>query len=451
MAWKKEKKQSAVKGKSSAFLITVILHAALFIATGYFVAMEVIEQKEAKFTAKQIQRPKMKLQKLRMPVKMERKVKRSAPKLNQRVTANARLETKAAEFKMPEISGFGGGGTDLSGAQLGAGNLGFANMQVDVFGAKSKGEKFLFILSVRESMLKDEMGGIPAYSIIKNELSSLIDSLPPTALFNVILSDGWQAKSLFENLTVANQENRTKLRDWLKPLNESKEVYGLKSLENQGIPVVPESCIPIAIDEKDNCAINASLGYANKNGADAVLWLGSDEWMLETTKERYDAFRRGQSIDNLPRAKTGLDIETFGKERWDELVAKAQVMFDTENKERLANNMAVRVLGGTGTWFERSLVEAYFPNERLPEQYDVNKHSYDEGDILDYMKNMTAKHSKTASKKMRFNSIHFIPQVLEENQTEPPSVDRIRAVTRKYRGAFQEIQGLEAIESASSF
>ncbi len=449
MAWKKEKQKSAVKGKRSAFLITVIVHVLIFVATGYFVAMEVIEHKEAKFTARQVKRPKMALQKLRMPVKMEQKVKRTPPKLSQRVTVNDRLNTKAAEFKMPEISGFGSGLGDLTAATLSAGSLGFANMQVNVFGAKSRGEKFLFLLNTESHMMKDEVGGIPAYRVIKNELSQLIDSLPSTALFNIVLFDNFEARSLFYNLSPASAENRKKLVEWLRPLNESKEIWGFDSLEEDGFVLIPESCEPIAFSEKDRCGLLASLGYSVRQGADAVFWLGGNQWILSTTEDRYKAYKRGDSLEDLPEAQGGLNIEDYGVERWEELLGKAKAMKKAEDKERLKNGMAVRVLDG-----KLGLVKAYFPNEKMPEHYNKTSsdaYSYTADDILDYMENMAEKYQEIASTKMRFNGIYFIPKVLNENEKQPPNVDIIRMITRKYRGAFQELQGLDAIQSASSY
>lgn len=41
---------------------------------------------------------------------------------------------------------------------------------INVFGLKSTGEKLVFLLDTNNGMLVDEVGGIPAYTIIKKEL-----------------------------------------------------------------------------------------------------------------------------------------------------------------------------------------------------------------------------------------------------------------------------------------
>lgn len=445
----KKRNQTAVKGKSSALLITIIIHAALFVAAGYFVAMEVIDQKEAKFTAKQIVRPKMKMQKLKMPVKLEQKIKRAPPKLSQRVTAKARLNTKSVDFKMPEITGIGGAIGGVGGAKLGAGSLGFSNIQINVFGAKSKGEKFLFILSTDKTMLEDQMGGIPAYRIIKNELMNLTDSLPPTALFNLVLIDDWNAESLFENLSPANTENRQKLRDWLNPLNEDDDTYGFKSLASRGTRVEFEPCIPIS---SNGAGILRSIGYAIEQGADSVFALTSREVMGKTTRENYDLYRRGKelvSTEKIAWFEKNYDIDGYGRQKWNKLVDDAKAKLAEENAARLADGQPIRVIAGG----DSEIVISYFGEGSLPSKkaVDSEEYEYTSDDLLDYMENLTEKvnESNNSPTRMRFNVIQFTPQTLDDDKKEV-ELDKLRDAAGKYKGAFREIQGLEAIRSASS-
>ena len=93
--------------KSSAFIATLIFHAVIVLIAIGLVAYEVITKEEKKFVAKENNRPKMKLKKLQVPIKMEKKKKTTA-RLRKRVVAK-KARVTASDIKMPEITGITGG------------------------------------------------------------------------------------------------------------------------------------------------------------------------------------------------------------------------------------------------------------------------------------------------------------------------------------------------------
>ncbi len=119
--------------KSSAFVVSVSIHAVFILVALTFVAVQVYVKPEQTFEAKEVRRPQMKLRKLQVPVK---EMKRNqTPKL--RKTIVVKTPTPHVDIKMPEIIGVKGGlGTGPGG---GLGGLGFG-LDLDLFGSsKSRG------------------------------------------------------------------------------------------------------------------------------------------------------------------------------------------------------------------------------------------------------------------------------------------------------------------------
>ena len=88
--------------------------------------------------AKENNRPKMKLKKLQVPIKMEKKKKTSA-KLRKRVVAK-KARVTANDIKMPEITGITGGLGAMQGGEGLGSDIGFTMPEINFFGAKQRSE-----------------------------------------------------------------------------------------------------------------------------------------------------------------------------------------------------------------------------------------------------------------------------------------------------------------------
>ena len=141
------------------------------------------------------------------------------PKLRKRIVVKPQMNRSMPDIKMPEITGVKGGlGAGAGGSIGGAGGVGFTMPEIEVFGIKGKGEKICIILDSSPEIMEDELGGMPAYTIIKEELVRILEGLPPTALFNIIVYDPNRSFMLFPKMISANGSNVAKVDDWLKPL-----------------------------------------------------------------------------------------------------------------------------------------------------------------------------------------------------------------------------------------
>lgn len=107
-------------------MVSVIAHAVFVVVAVVFVAVKVYIKPEQTFEVKQIKRPNMKLRKLQVPVKEQKKTQ--APKLRHNIVTKPRLKDVA--IKMPEVIGVPGG---TYGRGDGLGGLGF-HFDMDLFG-----------------------------------------------------------------------------------------------------------------------------------------------------------------------------------------------------------------------------------------------------------------------------------------------------------------------------
>ena len=96
------KKQFFAKhAKSSAALVSVVIHALFIVVALSFVAVSVIQKDEVDFEATQIKRPKMNLRKLQVPVKKVRQ----QPRLRKQIVVKPNVAKITPDIKMPEIVG----------------------------------------------------------------------------------------------------------------------------------------------------------------------------------------------------------------------------------------------------------------------------------------------------------------------------------------------------------
>lgn len=124
--------------KSSAIVVSLVLHAVIIIAALTFVAVKVVIKSEQTFEVKEVKRPRMKLRKLQVPVKEQKKTQ--APKLRKTIVSKPRLNNM--DIKMPEIVGVKGGtGYGRAG---GLGGLGF-DFEMDLFGGNKRGSGNEFV------------------------------------------------------------------------------------------------------------------------------------------------------------------------------------------------------------------------------------------------------------------------------------------------------------------
>jgi hypothetical protein len=421
--------------KSSAAIISLSIHGMLLLIAVSFVAVTVITKEDQNFEAKPLNRPKMQLKKLQVPVNIKKK-KTQKPKLRKRIVVKPKLNQAVPDIKMPEITGVKGGLGNAGGDGIGgSGGIGFSMPEIELFGTKGKGEKIFIILDASPEMMVDQMGGITSYEIIKAELIRILGELNPSVLFNVAVYSGRWGSLCFPSMVSASSANVSKASQWLKPLNGVAEnmrddQYGLKTLGPGGISLkVDTNADPIKGDR---------IGYWVKPAMKAMESQADLVFVLTCNWGRYAHFISGGS---LPK--------NFDMERYKQKVAEARAKLKKENDRRREKGVPPRVIAGG----EKGLVRTYFPGEPVP-SYGGEAIKFGPEDILEGLKIKYAMHRQNVahtasgiqrkSKKDNF-SINMIQFVRSDSNASRDS--RYKMITSKTKGDHKIIKGLDAIRS----
>lgn len=428
----------ASHAKSSAALVSLGIHAVLIVVALSFVAVTVIQKEEKVFEAKPVYRPKMQLKKLQVPVNIKKK-KMQKPKLRKRIVVQPKMNKNMPDIKMPEITGVKGGiGGGEAGGLGGAGGVGFSMPEIKVFGIKGRGEKVFIALDSDARVMRDEVGGMRAYSLIKEELHNIISGLPPTALFNVAVFEHHSAVSLFPSMVSANSVNVAKVKAWLDPLNEVKEgmgekEYGVKTLApgGTGIPHAKYNNKYGKVQDGRHWYLPAALAMEQQADTVFVLtgWWGVQD---HDTKEKSAGWSESE------------------RKRWFEKLEKAKVMHKEENEERLAKGEPPRVLRDNNM-----IVNAYFPGSGyLPREF--KQYIYEGRDFAEaihlcrkeYAPQTSVKSGLTRRKdQFSVNVVFFAPMDTGISEHEEGRFKKFVSLTK---GQLRVLDGLEAIESSIS-
>jgi hypothetical protein len=434
MMSKPKKKQFFAKhSKSSAALVSLGIHAILIVVALSFVAVTVIQKEESKFEAKPVSRPKMQLKRLQVPVNIEKKRKQK-PKLRKRIVVQPKINQNMPDIKMPELTGVKGGlgsggiGNGIGGAEA----LGFTMPEINLFGVKSKGEKVFIILDSTPWIMYDELGGIPAYTIIKEELVKILGTLNPTVLFNVaVYGHGTGSYVLFPQMVSANKANVAKVDSWLQPLNAVEAGgYGTKTLGPGGTKIGGDLVVePL----KNVNHWSEPMMFAMQQQADTVFVLANGWGHLVYEKKAAKAWSESKQA------------------KYNEIKKKAEAKLAEENKQRRAAGKPERVLVGS------SLINAYYPGTESPPQPErywytpkemaqafVNQRKASASGIP--VSSGLGQRSKKAQAQFSLNVVQFVPiSGAKENDQE-----RFKEVTSLLDGEYRAVPGLEAIKSSIS-
>jgi hypothetical protein len=424
----------AKHAKSSAAVVSLAIHAVFIVVALSFVAVSVIQKDEQSFEAKPITRPKMQLKKLQVPVTVKKK--RPKPKLRKRIVSKPRPQSMP-DIRMPEITGIKGGlGAGVGGGLGDAGGVGFSMPEIKVFGIKGKGEKVFIALDSDAYIMRDEVGGMRAYNIIKEELYGIIDGLPSTALFNVAVFEHREARVLFPAMVSANTGNLARLKAWLDPLNEVKQGmgekdYGVKTLAADGTRIEHARYNGKYGKVEDGRHWYLPAALAMEQQADTVFLL-TGWWGV-------------QDHDTKEKAPGWTESEI---KRWNEKLAKARVLHKKENEERLARGDPPRVLRDNN-----QLVNAYFPGSGyFPRQF--KQYQYTGRDFAEAVQLCRSEYAPTLpgrsglSKKKDRYSVNVVYFARQDTGISSHEEARFKEFVSPCNGKLRVLNGLEAIESS---
>ena len=426
-----KKKFFAGHAKSTALLTSLLIHVVIVVVALFAVVVSVVQRTEPEFKAPVVSRPKMPLKKLQVPIKTNKKPK---PKLRKQIVV--KTARTMPELQIPEIRGVKGG--TGYGHGNGSGNIvgmDFSLPRLKFLGMEGSGEKIFIILDSTPWIMFDELGGLPGYTVIKEELIRLIKSLDSSVLFSVAVYDHTRAISLFPKMVPASSKNVTALEKWLAPLNVvtgtmRDNEYGTQTLGPGGFEI-PEDFIEGSFQGIRTAHWLRPGLFAMHQQADATFVL-SGNW--------------GALYDEKPMTKAQWSDRQ--RARYKQVKTEAHQKLAQENEQRRQEGLPPRVLT------DRQLIDHYFPGTQHPplnirwySPTEISK-AFIEQRKLSASKETLITRNKKKLREFSLNVIHLIPKTgIPETD---PSGTRYEETVKKLNGAYRSLAGLEGIKNATT-
>ena len=208
----------------------------------------------------------------------------------------------------------------------------------------------------------------------------------------------------------------------------------------------------------DQPTFMAGLGYAAKQGADVVYWLGNHEYLRPIYRDYQKACLKGEPLPypngwppELPF--TVVDYSKVGGEqKWEQTVARARAEKRKDDAKRLAEGKSIRVKPAArdeGDW----LVQTYLPGQprwTSKSPREGKRYRHNGTDVVDYIEAMGRKYNTSSlsasiglkQKKMAVNVIHFCSKTGQGDQPLPI----IRDVSKRTGGDYVRVEGEPAVQ-----
>ncbi len=315
--------------------------------------------------------------------------------------------------------------------------------EIELFGIKSKGEKIFLILDSSPSMMYDEMGGIPAYTIIKEELIRIVESLPATTLFNVSVFSETKTYLLFPAMVSASSENVARVGEWLKPLNA---VYSGMGSKDYGVDTLGKG----GVRRSDNLSI---LKFQTLNYGGSGKWFRSamismqqqaDAVFLLTNTWGWQGVRQGKINNDWANTPAG--------KRWFAAYEKGKKMLEEENKKRSKRGRPPRVIADRPAAINQVYSQGIQGPPPAGKVYLFSPKEFFQAFVAMREKNKPSDVqtqsgiTKKKSSKRDF-SLNVIQFVKEDAATAASSDINFKQLTGLCKGDYRTVAGLSAIKS----
>lgn len=454
-------KKKSMFCSTEAAVISIGFHVLLLLFAGSIVAIHYAQKHDASFTGENIERPKLERRQLQMPVKVQNLQKKS-----QRPKVTSRMATAAhSTFALPDLAGMGlpgqagsfartdmdGGSRDLS--KMGsAGSLGFGVSSVNFFGARSSGEKIIFVINASKLMMEDRKGGYTTYKFVKDRIGQMVSGMKAATLFNVVVYNERNQVAVFSpKLVPASQDAKKQLLAWLDPINRDPVKVG-QIPENYRSSVVYESDVG-----NDAQSWLKAVQAAMEQGADNIFVLCAGwEWhyISSARKEKLYGWTREERKKQL--AAHGWPESRYNDyiKKRDALLAKARDTLAKENGARVAKGLPPKVVRDWWNYIYEELRWTRLEGPPTDESMGIiPQGAYDLENILNHLD--AVYQYNYVPKKFEQPKISFVCLIDEDGQSladehlpvGSAGMALLRQVARQYRGGFEFLRGSKAVEN----
>lgn len=439
----------------NVIVISAILHVVAAVLVGGYIVSTSMQTKEPEFEPPPSME-RIEPKKIQYQVQMAEQQKKSAsskPQKRIQVKAINNLNVPKINIALPQIntkigvSGMSQGigrGTGLGGG----GGLGMGAKAVSLFKVKASGERFLFLVDASERTMTDIKGGLKAYNAIRNEITKLINGLPPSIVFNVGFFDtdssSVQFKFFKESLQAATPDVKKEFSDWVKTVNPDTSNTGIEKTNYSLKKRMPRSTM--------NHALQITQ-VAMEQKADAAFII-SGGW-----QDVYEKVRRSPNREELKwlRAEREKRLKEYEKAGWDRAKlrehAKERARWAREAQQAYAAYQKKRESSGVGrqlgsnwqTWASKNFKEVpEGPPDPRPEYYTPGNFPfyYEKKDVQAYLRSVIDEHygSGASRQKYSINLIVFMGDA-EIEQFEQKDKKGFRDMQNEWKSFTRDFRG----------
>lgn len=447
-------KKKTMVCSTEAAAISIGIHVLLILFAGSIVAIKYVQKREAAFAGENINRPKLERRQLQMPVKVQNLQKKSSrPKVTSRMASASQ-----SSFALPDITGLGdvgavgfdragaGGQRDLKSMGA-AGSLGFGISGINFFGAKSKGEKLVFVVEAAQEMVEDSKGGYFTYQFVKDRLYQMIEGMNSATLFNVMVYSGSRTVMFRPQMIPATPENKAALKAWLVPLNATSDSTGdIKGMGTEYIPVVQYD----SVVQTEAALWLKPVQAAMEQHADNIFILCSG-WGLHgiSVARRAEMFGLDASQEEAWLTSKGWppDRVQRSKDKMAELRAKAEKILSEENAARAKKGLPPKIISGTGWWNYMFTELKLTPPEMPPGMVgELARYCYEVDEIIGHMD--AAYEYNYIPQKLDKPKVHVVELIAadEEPSDQEDKLIFLKKIAQSFRGRFEFLRGAKTME-----
>lgn len=418
-----------VVNRASAAVIAILIHVALVLLLGILVIIvpqppvaELVGIVSPELTQEEPEIKKVVPASMSTPSVVSASTSRAISATGVSAVALPEFDAKGALDALPEIVS-----TDL-GASFALPFSPKGTSAVNFFGIKSKGRRVAFLIDAERYMLTDPRGGYPAYQIVKEEIAGMIGKLGLETMFNVVLYEGRNVSAFSERLLPATAANKSKVSEWLYPVNREFEKLGLVSIK---YPIHP---LEAEVEPVKNDFITGylrAIQYALECDVDAVFVITSGYRSMEIPRTKED------------REKILKDMKWTEKDdiAWREAIKKGQDWLNKENASRKAKGVPERVIVNIGeVWRDMGLR----PPRSPPGGIQITAEERE-----DQVKNAVRLHYLATGKpKPQINFVIFIGK--DQDKDTVPQLEHFENIAHRARGGkVRVLEGMSALKNVT--
>ncbi len=413
--------------------VSLLVHVAGLLLLGGITLFEALRQPEPEFEAPPMQEP-IDQQELKVKVSLQKSSKQSAPPTHKITVRNlSNLNMPSLTPDMPSINtrvaiGAGHGSGAGLGRGFGSGGLDLSKSAVNFFGIKSSGERIMIIVDASRYMLEDEKGGLPAYQIIKNEVSNIVQNLSPGTLFNVMFYNGNSLEAYSQSMLPATPGNKDGLVKWIGKFNAN--MSSIANVSNNR-DVQDKSVEPIKGLVSHWLK---AFQVAQELNSDAMFILVSD-WQWHN---RF--FTEEERLAYL----ASVDWNEEEELAWKEGVKNARAWLNEENSKRRAKGTPEKIVHSDHALI--SELKGIGVIDRKLRMKPSQAFSFDE--IKEYTEDIGRKYAKQFERNPTETNIVLFLGEGEEDEEEG-DIEQFKRIARENRGKFRVLDGMKALKNVS--